>query len=244
MPFQPRNLTESLQNQLISFFNKHDFTALYKSYTWRHDTHPNGFPDILSLEQDICVSAKRNGISVQQIRDIARWGGLPNTSRIRSHTDILNISLYQNNGLALTELSDDPLLPLRDLDGQTNGLGPTYLTKVLRFCLPMEYGAIDTRIVRVFGRGDPTRKRHDSLSLKVTKEGGRFYISRWQTKWPSDYSKWINILRFFARLLNNHDTRQFCPHPVDFVEKRLRTKGKWACADIEMAIFSYASSSV
>ena len=243
MSFQPNNLSDALQNQLIDFFKENDFATLYKSYAWRRDTYPNGFPDILKLEQD-CKTARSNKISIQQIHGIAEWGGLANINGIRSSAGVLNVNLYQSNGFPLTELGDNPLLPLNDLDGQTRGLGPTYLTKVLRFCLPMEYGAIDTRIVRVFGKSNPTIRRHNWLSLTVTEEGGRFYISRWQAKWPSDYSRWINILRFFASLLNSSDTRQFCPHPISFVEKKLRIKGIWVCADIEMAIFSYASSSI
>lgn len=243
-PFQPKNLTNDLQDQLMEFFRKQDFAKLYKSYAWRRDTYHNGFPDILNLEHDICRAAKNGKISIKQIHKIAKWGGLPNISRIRSFKDTLNLSLYQNDGLPLNELSDDPLLPLHNLDRLTRGLGPTYLTKVLRFCLPIEYGAIDTRLVRVLGLGDPASKRHSWLTLRVTKEAGRFSISRWQGKWPSDYSKWLNILRLFANLLNNPDTKQPCPHPSSFVDKELRLNGIWACADIEMAIFSYASRSI
>lgn len=49
MPFQPNNLSDALQNQLIDFFKENDFATLYKSYAWRRDTYPNGFPDILKL---------------------------------------------------------------------------------------------------------------------------------------------------------------------------------------------------
>ena len=51
------------------------------------------------------------------------------------------------------------------LQRKIKGLGPTYLSKVLRFALPSEFGAIDTRIVRVVGMGDPTSKQQNWLSI-------------------------------------------------------------------------------
>jgi hypothetical protein len=121
----------------------------------------------------------------------------------------------------------------------TRGLGPTYLSKVLRFALPSEFGAIDTRIVRVVGNGDSNSKEQSWLSLKVRNDGYGWYIPENQSAWPKDYSRWINILRFFAQLLNN--SGKLCPHPKDFVINGLRTAGVWTCADIEMAIFSHVS---
>jgi len=76
------------------------------------------------------------------------------------------------------------------------GLGPTYLSKVIRFALPEEYGAIDTRIVRVVGQGDPASRQHNWLALRVRNDGYGWYIPKVQVTWPNDYAKWINILRF------------------------------------------------
>ena len=148
------------------------------------------------------------------------------------------------NGLPLPQLREKPTIPLEELSQQTSGLGPTYLSKMLRFLAPIEYGAIDTRIVRTFGR--PTFMQGESwLSLGVqVGQNGKYYIPTYQAGWPNEYAKWINILRFFAGLANAPETGQACPHPSAFVDRRLRKKGKWGCADIEMALFSYASQQV
>lgn len=241
MPFLPRNLPLDLQDRLSEFAQAHDFAELYKSYAWEQDTHQEGFPRILALEKSIRENALTNRISVKQIHDIAEWGKLPSINSIECSADAVNVRLCQSNGLPLPELADDPLTPLNELDGQTKGLGPTYLSKVLRFCLPSEYGSLDTRIVRVVGNGDRNSKRNSWLSLGVATTDHRFYIPRYQARWPSDYGVWTNILRFFANSLNNSNI-QSCPHPAAFAEKKLREEGTWTCADVEMAIFSYASS--
>jgi hypothetical protein len=116
------------------------------------------------------------------------------------------------------------------------GIGPTYLTKVLRFGSPIEYGAIDTRCVRVFGEGDPTSQQHRWLRLHVRNYGYGWYIPRTQRDWPTEYGVWVNILRYFSQLLPGD-----CPHPTAFKESGLRLRNEWACSDIEMALFAYAS---
>ena len=116
------------------------------------------------------------------------------------------------------------------------GIGPTYLSKVLRFGLPQEYGAIDSRCVRVFGKGDPDSSRHSWLDIRVRNDGYGWYIPRTQSHWPKGYGVWLDILRFFSNRL----TRP-CLHPQSFVATGLRCKNMWTCADVEMALFAYAS---
>jgi hypothetical protein len=241
VPLQSKNLDADLQNKLQTFYNRHDFCELYKSYSWLEDTWANGFPRILSIENDLRSTSKRNQVTNTQIITIADWGRLLSKKRIRFGSNLLSVQIFQCDGLPLAILAENPSLPLNELDNQTSGLGPTYLSKVLRFLAPMEYGAIDTRIVRTFGKS--ASKQDDSwLSLEVQMaQNGRFSIPRNQKNWPSDYSKWINILRFFAEMANASDSEQLCPHPSGFVEMQLRYKNKWACADIEMSLFSYAS---
>jgi hypothetical protein len=139
------------------------------------------------------------------------------------------------NGAVQPTLAHAPLAPLSAISRRvTTGVGPTYISKVLRFSLPQEYGAIDTRCVRVFGHGDPVVHRHDWLKLRVHNSGSGWYIAN--TNWPDDYASWVNILRYFASALPAN-----CPHPVTFVRSGLRKQGVWVCADVEMALFAYAS---
>lgn len=108
---------------------------------------------------------------------------------------------------------DAPLMPLRTLQKNiTKGVGPIYLSKILRFGLPQEYGAIDTRCVRVFGRGDTSACRHAWLALYVRNDGYGWYIPKNQAGWPKEYETWINILRYISFSLPED-----CPHPPGFM---------------------------
>jgi len=165
-------------------------------------------------------------------------GGARRLSRIQC-PETLHLPLW-DNGKPHSEIEKTPLAPVKKLQARTKQLGPTSLSKVLRFALPSEYGAIDTRIVRVVGRGDDASKRQQWLDLKARDDGYGWYIPKAQGTWPGEYATWIDILRFLAAHLNEQGTE--CPHPPAFVDRGLRTRGVWYCADVEMALWSYAST--
>ena len=244
IPLKSMNISTELQSKLLSFYRIHDFSELYKSYNWLIDTWKNGFPKIFEIENQMHPLAHNNQVRQEHVMAIVDWGHLPSKANVRCHTEVLKIPVFQSNGLPLPQLLGTPNAPLKELCKQTNGLGPTYLSKVMRFLAPIEYGAIDTRLVRIFGKS-ANNEKESWLSLKVQiGQKGRYYIPVCQADWPDDYSKWINILRFFANIANNPETGQFCPHPPTFIDRKLRSKGKWGCADIEMALFSYASQQI
>lgn len=241
MPFCAQNLPYALKKSLIMFYREQDFIKLYKAYSWEGDTYPNGFPNILKLETCLKRAAMNNQITKQHLIFVAKWGKYRNLKRIKCPAGTLKIRLYRENNLPLRYLSGDPIRPIVSLQRQVKGLGPTYLSKVIRFALPDEYGAIDTRIVRVFGHGDPASKKQSWLDMKAVNYDYGWYIPREQAAWPKDYAKWVNILRFFADILNNPKNQCSCPHPANFVNQGLRLKSVWICADVEMALFSYVS---
>lgn len=237
MPFDPRALNESLIQKLNAFLQTQNFPELYKAYAWRNDTYANDFPDISYLESHLVGMDQTSGITLAGVKCVAEWGAMPNLSRIVGKDVVLEpYSLRNAEGFPVPVLGDAPVAPLTALsENITKGVGPTYLSKVLRFGLPQEYGAIDTRCVRVFGQGDAGACRHNWLALYV-RYGNRWYIPKAQSEWPKEYGTWINILRYFSRALPDN-----CPHPPGFVAAGLRQSGVWGCADVEMALFSYAS---
>lgn len=237
MPFPPTNISSNLKSNLEDFVRNHDFVRLYKEYCWGIDTWQNGFPNILRLEIEINMTAKNNLLRRENILSVAEWGNLRNIQRVKC-PETLVLPLYKD-GHPNREIEENPLGPLLILQKNIEGLGPTYLSKVLRFALPSEFGAIDTRIVRVIGNGDPGSKQQDWLSLKVRNDGYGWYIPKNQSAWPKEYFTWINILRFVAQFLNN--SGKLCPLPEGFLGNGLRKQGIWVCADVEMALFSYAS---
>jgi len=237
MPFPPSDISDALRRELEYFVRNHDFVEFYRGYHWGNDTWHAGFPDILRIEMEFNESMKHAVLKRESILAVARWGKLRNTRRIRCPEEF-GLELCRD-GLPDQRIARDPLGPLLALKMKVGGLGPTYLTKVLRFALPAEYGSIDTRIVRVLGVGDPNSRKHAWLRLAVRNYGYGWFIPETQSEWPSSYARWIDILRFFARYLN--DSGLACPHPEAYLKKQLRKPAIWVCADIEMALFSYCS---
>jgi hypothetical protein len=238
MPFPSSGLSENLTAELDEFLDRNDFVHLYKSYSWRNDNYNDGFCDILIVETMLIGSDRNRGISLQDVRTVANWGKLRNPAQIKGKEIVLPPrTLHGANTTPSEALAFSPLEPLLVLERNIErGVGPTYLSKVLRFGLPMEYGAIDTRCARVFGEGDPRSQRHHWLKLRTRNDGYGWYISKAQRAWPSAYGIWLNILRYFSQQLPNN-----CPHPGAFVHSDLRSNNAWACADVEMALFTYAS---
>jgi hypothetical protein len=238
MAFGPISLSPNLVLELQEFVRVNVFADLYAAYHWKNDTYANGFPDILDLELRLAQSERTTGITLADVKAVAEWGAMRNRGRITGPEVVLpSSSLRTAQYLPLSELELMPTRPIASLQKSgISGIGPTYLSKVVRFGLPQEYGAIDTRCVRVFGKGDLTSSRHQWINLKTRNDGYGWFIPKFQSAWPGAYADWINILRFFVSVLQKD-----CPHPPEFADSRLRSRQTWACADVEMALFSYAS---
>ena len=234
-------LPHGLVSRLESFAGDHDFADLYRRYNWRRDNWVDGFPDILELEMQLTASARSSLVTRRDVIDVAEWAKHRNPASIEC-PDTLGLPLHRTAAGGPWTIATDPARLATQLRQATKGLGPTTLSKVLRFAVPRELGAIDSRIVRVVGRGDEEAKRQDWLSLRASNYGSGWSISASQSAWPGDYSEWIGILRFFADSLS--DSGIACPHPDGLVTSGLRTRGVWACADVEMALFGWASKVV
>ena len=155
--------------------------------------------------------------------------------------DEISLPFYENGSYA-SWIKSDPAHGLVQLRPQVKYLGPTYMTKVLRFALPSEFGALDTRITRVFGKGDPHHAYIPLLQLEAEDQGWKWFIKYPQPAWPSEYSTFTYILRYIADYLNRSEIA--CPHPQLLYDKGMRRKGIWECADVEMAMFSFASERI
>jgi hypothetical protein len=214
-----------------------DFPKLYRSYTWKEDTWKRGFPDLFRLEQEISQAARKRSIRKEHLLALAKWGGLRNTKRISCPRSI-RINLY-HRGSPAPWLLRDPAKAIDLLDIQVIGFGPTYSSKVLHFGVPQVFGALDTRLVRTFGRGDEASQRYPLLNLKVTRTGPSWAVYSQQPGWPDEYGTWTYALNLMAESLN--DQQIPCPHPKRFVQANLRENGVWLPADVETALFSFAS---
>jgi hypothetical protein len=241
VPLQSRGLGRNLLLQLQNFIGNNNFQRLYRAYDWGNDTYENEFPDILALEVRLSENDRTIGITLDDVRAVANWGRLRNPGRIQGLQIVCKPNTFNSLvGGPQQQLINNPELLINAV-ANVQGLGPTYQSKVLRFAQAQEYGAIDTRCVRVFGLGDPGSQQLEWLHLSAKQSSYKGRPSGWsipekQAGWPSQYAVWINILRYFANQLPNN-----CPHPASFVSAGIRAEGKWTCADVEMALFTFAS---
>jgi hypothetical protein len=228
---------EKLQQELEKIFRDLDFPELYREYSWKGDTHEKGFPDLYCLEQEISTAAKHNAIMQHHLVEIGKWGRLRNTKAI-SCTEPLGLTLFVNDQPA-PELLTKPEEATKKIEDLVKGFGPTYASKLLHFAVPQIFGALDTRLVRIFGNAAP---EFHLLNLDAVKSGDRWLISPDQPGWPGEYGSWIRILNHLADRLNK--TNKPCPHPQKYYDTGLREKGIWLPADVETALFSYASQQI
>ena len=230
-------LPEKTEHQIENLLKTIDLPKSYRQYDWKNDHWQDGFREIRALERSLSAAARAQAITKSHIISIAEWGGLPDTGRIRCYRDPLVIPLYNGAGI-LSTVKNDPVQAVRTIKQQTSGIGPTYVSKVLRFAAPAVFGAIDSRLVRVFGNGDKNTSTLSLLDLCAGQAaGGRWFIG--PDNWPEGYGTWIAILNEIATRLNSSGI--ICPHPDPFVSDGLRQRGVWLAADVEMALFSYAS---
>ncbi|MDK2986614.1 MAG: hypothetical protein PWQ96_2258 [Clostridia bacterium] len=221
-----------ITKEINAFLSNKSIPELYMAYDWGNDNWRSGFKDIVAIEGIFRKNISKLIITNEAIMQIVQWGKLRNPKRV-------NCPAFIN--FTNEELSN-PARMYSKLCKEINGLGPTYRSKIIRFACPQNAGAIDTRIVRVFGKGDLASVKYDWLDLKVVNYGYGWYINENQKRWPGDYFVWLNILTEIRDQLNNNDVR--CSHPDVFVESGLREKGKWSCADVEIALFAYSSGIV
>lgn len=180
-----------------------------------------GLLRMLGLEE--ILSSTANRVYREQLEAVARWGRKQGEVQC---DDEVSLPLYVDGELD-DALIQQPELPLVVLDEQTHNFGPTYLRKSLLFAASR---AIDTRLVTVFGRNC-----EGWVNLWV-RSGS--HIAR-SAGWQAEFGTWVQILRWLAHYLNG--TEVPCPHPEAYVECGLRSGGQWWCADVETALFSYAT---
>lgn len=236
------NINFNIKNkrQIESFLNTNNLISLYKDYKWRNDFWDvnNGFVDIEHLESEFNNGKKSNEyiISKNNISLLNEWGNSRYKNRINFPEEI-TLSIKKDNDIKTIAETTFYELDQKLRTFKVRGLGPTYISKILRFLLPEFFGAIDTNIVIVFGSNC-----YNWLNLKVSNSGYGNYINRNQSGWPREYIQWVLNLKYITYFLNKSGIK--CPHPGNFIKKSLRKENIWLCADVEMALFTLSYKKV
>jgi len=229
--FNPPCLTDMLKEQLVQFVGSLDWPRQYSQYTHDDDSWEKGFHAIAELERGISEHLTLGYLTRKDIVKIARWES-PHTKDRMKCPGILRLNVNENNDSEIEKI-------LRLLEVSVKGTRTLFLTTIMRFISPSRMGLLDANLVRAFGVGDSNINSPKWLNLAVRKtEDSWFFAGNWWS-WPNEYYRWNLILGFLAFSLNERGIT--CPHPNGFLEKALRQKGTWICADVEMALSSYAS---
>ena len=231
LDFNPPCLTDQLKEQLVRFVGSLDWPRQYKQYTHGDDSWEKGFQTIAELESEISEHLTLGYLTRKDIVKIARWES-PHTKDRMKCPKVLRLAVIGDDDSEIEKI-------LRILEVTVKGTRMLFLTTIMRFISPSKMGLLDSNLVRVFGVGDSNINSPKWLNLAVRKtEGSWFFAGNWWS-WPNEYYRWNLILGFLALLLNEQAIA--CPHPNGFLEKGLRDKGTWICADVEMALSSYAN---
>lgn len=230
LDFNSPCLTDPLKEQLVQFVGSLDWPRQYKQYTHDEDSWEKEFHVIAELERGISEHLTLGYLTRKDIVKIARWES-PHTKDRMKCPRILRLDVNENDDTEIEKI-------LRILEVTIKGTRTLFLTTIMRFISPSMMGLLDANLVRVFGVGDSNLKNQKWLNLCVRKTEDTWYFAGNWWSWPNEYYRWNLILGFLAFLLNEQAIA--CPHPNGFMEKGLRQKGTWICADVEMALSSYA----
>lgn len=223
--------------EIDQLFDDLDFQALYCRYKRGGDTWERGFPEIYSLELEMMRSAKAHVLGPEHMRYITYMSDIPEHNQTVC-PDRISAILYIGDAPAYW-LMHKPESGIRVIEDQIPGICPTHASMMLRFAVPLIFGAIDPLLMRIFGCGDPEVQCYHLLDLAAISSGTNWTIPGDQVGWPEEYGVWIATLRAIASKLNREEI--CCPHPESFPKSGLRSGGIWTAADVEMALSRYAS---
>lgn len=211
----------------------HNFPEYFCSYIWDAKHALYGYPAdnyeqfewISSLERRFawlrlhCRS--HNTASIYLIKEMIQWGGSQNGTLQKFEDGIEQHNIQQLMLNTVTNLQSSDRAISAAL--QFPGMGLTYASKMLRFLDPEHYGALDSRIRKAFGEKIPgvLPKINDSQELSMVRGYAAF------TKYVNDLKVQLDAEKIY---------RPKCNLPVG------AGPAEWRSADIEMALFGWASS--
>lgn len=222
-------MSNTQTNPLTNFLRDHakKLPVYYKNYRWEGKHKLFGYPAdeypyflwITSLERRFAWL--RNHSKIQQtagiylFQEMIEWGGSQNGILQRFYDGIGEVNLRD----LVEQIIDNLDNPEKAIDAalELPGCGLTYASKILRFMEPKMYGALDSRIRAALTKENLLKKIYDGQSHSVI-EG---------------YTDYIALLSD----IRSHLEQSKIPKPVC----QGRNDHDWTHAEIEMALFQWAS---
>lgn len=206
------------------YFRSYSWGAKHALYGYPSDTYSK-FEWILTLEKRFdwlrlhCESNKT--ASIYLIKEMIQWGGSQNGTLQKFEDCIEQHNLQELMVKIITNLG----WPDKAISAalQFPGMGLTYASKMLRFLDPERYGALDSRIRKALSDKIPGKLPRIHDSSKPNMVNG--YVA---------FTDYLNDLK--CQLDAENICRPMCDLPAG------TGSSKWRSADIEMALFGWASS--
>ena len=211
-------------NKFPDYFRTYSWNAKHVLYGYPADAYSK-FEWISSLERRFnwlrlnCKSD--NTASIYLIKEMIQWGGSQNGTLQKFEDGIENDNLQTLMLETICNLES----PDKAISSALNfpGMGLTYASKMLRFLDPERYGALDSRIRNALAEKIPGILPVINDSSKTSMVNG--YV---------EFTKYVNEIK--TQLNEANICRPKCELPIGF------GKTHWRSADIEMALFGWASS--
>ena len=211
-----------------------DFPKYFCSYQWEDKHNLFGYPDdsyeefewIASLEHRFAwvktTGAAQKTASIYLLREMIQWGGSQNGTLQKLDDGLGEVNLQQLVAAVVKSLHSpaDAIGAALDIPG----MGLTYASKLLRFFDPESYGALDSRLRTRF----ESEKMQSALPKKIYDGNRKSMIDGYVA-----FTKYLWGLR--DQLDNHKILRPTCALLPG------ATPSQWRAADLEMALFAWAS---
>lgn len=211
-------------NNFPNYFRAYSWNAKHSLYGYPEDAYPK-FEWVAVLENRFdwiktnCKS--KNTASVYLLKEMIQWGGSQNGTLQKFEDGVGEINLQQILLNTISNLKNTEKAISAALDFP--GMGLTYASKLLRFLDPERYGALDSRI-------------RSALMEKASGVLPKIYDSS-NKSMVSGYVAFTDYIEDIKHQLNvNAIQRPECRLPAG------KGSSEWRAADIEMALFGWASS--
>ena len=203
---------------LPDWFRRYQWDALHAAMGWPPDRYDNGFPWMTSLFHRFDAALQTGCVpSLRLFSEMILWGGAQQGVFHRFAQGLRRSGGYTERMADVIAHLDAPERALRAAMG-FEGIGLTYGSKLLLFLRPERYGALDRRIRKTLGPALPPIYDGNTSSC------------------CSGYLTFLDVLGGYRDRLDAEGIERPPYGPYS-------TTTRWHAADVETALFSWASSS-
>lgn len=198
-----------------ALLHQYSWDANHAAFGWPPDTLANGFAWIVSLEERFAEAVERRDLPIQLIAELILWGGNQNNILRRFSKGIRDNDEYDHLARHVIDQLDNPSEAIQAAL-TFRGFGLAYASKLIRFCRPSMYGALDRLIRSRLGHNLPVIHNGNVVSMQT------------------GYLAFLQIIDSYKQVLREHEVIRPAYGPRG-------SSRDWTSAEVEMALFAWAT---